>query len=101
MYIQTVGGAATLLAQCIRRVEAVWFLNEFGATEAMWKLTVEGLPGIVAIDANGESLFAGVEQISRERLVELIGKPLVLDAPPQGHHAGQEYSPPRESAGAP
>ena len=29
------------------------YLQAFGATEAMWKLTVEGLTGIVAIDANG------------------------------------------------
>ena len=64
VYIQVVGGAAAWLAKCVKRVDAVWFLNEFGATEAMWKLEVENLTGIVAINANGESLFSGVEKFA-------------------------------------
>ena len=99
-YIQVVGGAAAWLAQCIRRVEAVWFLDDFGATEAMWKLEVENLPGIVAIDAGGESLFSSVEQLSRKRLKELIGSPLHLDHKNAGH-GGRDYSVPNESAGLP
>lgn len=100
VYVQVVGGAAAWLARCIRRVEAVWFLDDFGATEAMWKLEVEDLPGIVAIDANGESLFSSVEQLSRKRLKELIGSPLRLDRKVAGH-GGPDYTQPNEPAGLP
>ena len=33
VYLQAVGGAAALLARCVRRVAAVHFLDEFGATD--------------------------------------------------------------------
>jgi fumarate hydratase class I len=72
VYIQTVGGAAAWIAQCVRRVGRVWFEREFGATEAMWELDIEGLIGRVAIDARGESLFTRVEQESGARLRRLI-----------------------------
>ena len=99
VYIQVVGGAAALLAKCVKRVDGVWFLDEFGATEALWKLEVEDLTGIVAINANGESLFSGVEQSSRRRLKALVGTPFVLDVRKAGK-PGTEYHPPREAAGA-
>ena len=100
VYIQVVGGAAAWLAKCVKRVEDVWFYDEFGATEAMWKLTVEGLTGIVAIDANGESIFSGVEQLSKSRLNALLGSPLVIEGGPDGAPA-LKYEPPHASAGAP
>lgn len=100
VYIQVVGGAATWLAKCVKRVEDVWFEDEFGTTEAMWKLEVEGLSGIVAIDANGESIFSGVEQISRTRLNTLLGTPLVIDGA-DGEEQALEYAAPHETAGVP
>ena len=100
VYVQVVGGAAAWLAKCVKRVEDVWFYDEFGATEAMWKLTVEGLTGIVAIDANGESIFSGVEQLSKARLNALLGSPLVIEGGPDGAPA-LKYAPPHASAGAP
>ena len=72
IYIQTVGGAAAWIAQCVRRVGRVWFEREFGATEAMWELAIEGLIGRVAIDTRGESLFTRVEQDSGTRLRALL-----------------------------
>lgn len=99
-YVQVVGGAAAALAKCIKSVDTVWFLNEFGAAEAMWKLTVCDLPGIVAIDANGESLFSGIEQHSRERLLDVIGHPLVLDRN-DAESAGDDFPETRDSAGSP
>lgn len=99
IYIQVVGGAAALLAKCVKRVDGVWFHDEFGATEALWKLEVENLSGIVAINANGESLFSGVEQSSRRRLKALVGSPLVLDVRKAGK-PGMEYREAREGAGA-
>ena len=100
VYIQVVGGAAAWLAKCVKRVEDVWFYDEFGATEAMWKLSVEGLTGIVAIDANGESIFSGVEQLSRARLNALLSSPLVIEGGADGAPA-LTYAPPHDSAGAP
>ncbi len=100
VYIQVVGGAAAWLAKCVKRVDAVWFLDEFGATEAMWKLEVENLTGIVAINAKGESLFSGVEQFSRRRFMALVGSPLVLDLKRAGK-PGMAYQQPRDSAGEP
>ncbi len=100
VYIQVVGGAAAWLAKCVKRVEDVWFYDEFGATEAMWKLTVEGLTGIVTIDANGESIFSGVEQLSKARLNTLLGSPLVIEGGSDGAPA-LKYAPPHASAGAP
>ena len=99
IYIQVVGGAAALLAKCVKRVDGVWFLDEFGATEAMWKLEVEDLTGIVAINANGESLFSGVEQSSRRRLKALVGSPFILDVKKAGK-PGTEYRQIHDGAGA-
>ncbi len=100
VYIQVVGGAAAWLAKCVKRVDAVWFLNEFGATEAMWKFEVENLTGIVAINTNGESLFSSVEQFSRRKLKALVGSPLVLDLKRAGK-PGMAYRQPTDSAGEP
>ena len=71
IYLQTVGGAAAWLARCVRQVRDVWWLEEFGATEAMWALEVEGFEAIVAIDSRGHSLYAEVEAASRRRLEQL------------------------------
>ena len=68
VYLQAVGGAAALLARCVKRVAAVHFLDEFGATEACWSLDVEDLPLLVGMDASGRSLYAEVEEASRRAL---------------------------------
>lgn len=72
VYVQAVGGAAAWIARRVRCVGRVWFDNEFGATEAMWEFEVEGLEGIVAIDAAGHSLFETVWRRSEERLRALL-----------------------------
>ena len=72
VYLQAVGGAAALLARCVKRVAAVHFLDEFGATEACWSLDVEDLPLLVGMDASGRSLYAEVETSSRAALDALL-----------------------------
>lgn len=72
-YIQVVGGAAAALARCVLQVRQVFFLSEFGATEALWEFEVDGLEGIVGIDSHGGNLFADVAAASRTRLDELLG----------------------------
>lgn len=72
VYLQAVGGAAALLAQRVRCVRSVNFLDEFGATEACWGLEVEGFPAIVGIDARGDSLYDKVRASSRSVLESLL-----------------------------
>lgn len=72
VYLQAVGGAAALLAQSIRRVAGVEFLERFGAAEALWELDVDGFEAAVGIDASGRDLFAEVRKSSASRLGQLI-----------------------------
>ena len=44
VYLNAIGGAAQFYARTIKGVDGVSLL-EFGTPEAMWHLTVEGLPG--------------------------------------------------------
>ncbi len=62
-YLHAVGGAAQVLADRIKKVVSVHFLDEFGAAEAMWELDVEDFPAIVTMDSHGNSLH---ERILRE-----------------------------------
>ncbi|MBP5227578.1 MAG: fumarate hydratase C-terminal domain-containing protein [Kiritimatiellae bacterium] len=74
VYLQAVGGAAALLAKRIKRVEDVYLLDAFGATEAMWRLDVEGLEAVVGIDTVGGHVFESVKAASAARLAELTGR---------------------------
>ena len=67
-YLQAVGGAAALTARRIAAVENVFLLDEFGPTEAMWQLRLDGLEAIVGMDAHGASLFDAVREASAKRL---------------------------------
>lgn len=72
VYLQAVGGAAALLAQRIRRVAGVSFLEAFGATEALWQLEVEGFEAVVGMDAHGRNLFDDVRESSAAELKRLL-----------------------------
>ncbi len=73
VYLQAVGGAAALLAQRIRRVDGVYFLDAFGATEAMWQLEVEAFETVVGIDTHGRDLFNEVRESSARVLKDRLG----------------------------
>ena len=68
VYLQAVGGAASLLAQRILRVDGVFFREQFGPAEALWQLEVEGFEAVVGVDAHGRDLFDEVLRQSAERL---------------------------------
>ncbi len=74
VYLQAVGGAAVSLARRIEQVRAVHFLEEFGATEAMWTLAVKGFEAVVAIDTHGRSLYDDVATASRRELERLLAR---------------------------
>jgi len=74
VYVHAVGGAAALLAQSITRVCNVFFRREFGAAEAVWELDVDGLAGVVTMDAHGRSLHKRFGNASRRALRELLAE---------------------------
>lgn len=71
VYLHAIGGAATLIAESVRKVTAVHKLD-FGVPEAMWVIEVEDFPAVVTMDAHGRSLHAEVEQGSKMILQELL-----------------------------
>lgn len=55
VYFGAIGGAAALIARCVRSCEIVAY-EDLGA-EAIHALTVEAFPAIVIIDAQGNDLY--------------------------------------------
>lgn len=72
VYLQAIGGAASLLASYIKNVPNVFLLEKFGMAEAVWQLQVENFEAIVTMDSHGESLYKKVEESSNIKLKELI-----------------------------
>ncbi len=70
VYFHAVGGAAQVLAECVKKVRGVSFLKEFGSPEAIWELEVEGFPAVVTMDSHGRSLHREIFAASAERLAE-------------------------------
>ena len=72
VYLHAIGGAAQVLAECIKRVRHVYMLEQFGSPEAIWELEVENFPAVVTMDSHGNSLhkeiFAESEAALARRL---------------------------------
>lgn len=68
VYLHAVGGAAQVLADCIKKVRNVYFYEKFGAPEAIWEFEVEDFPAVVTIDAHGNSLHQEVFAKSQAEL---------------------------------
>ncbi|MFM1769672.1 MAG: hypothetical protein RJA22_2201 [Verrucomicrobiota bacterium] len=71
-YLHAVGGAAQVLAECIKAVRGVYLLEKFGAPEAIWELEVERFPAVVTMDAHGQSLHREVFSASQEELARRV-----------------------------
>ncbi|MFN8061371.1 MAG: FumA C-terminus/TtdB family hydratase beta subunit [Vicinamibacterales bacterium] len=67
VYVNAIGGAAQFYARAIEAVEGV-SLMEFGTPEAMWHLRLREFPGIVTMDAHGNSLHRDIEERSGAKL---------------------------------
>ena len=74
VYFHAVGGAASLIAQSVKKVPAVYKLD-FGVPEAIWVIEVIDFPVVVTMDANNNSLHAEIEQKSQKVLENLLDKP--------------------------
>lgn len=72
VYLHGVGGAAQVLAECVKRVRNVYFLKEFGSPEAIWELEVENFPAVVTMDAHGQSLHRDVFASSQAELAKRL-----------------------------
>jgi fumarate hydratase class I len=72
VYLHAIGGAAQVLAECIKSVRNVYLLEKFGAPEAIWELEVERFPVVVTMDANGNSLHKAVFDASQKELAQRL-----------------------------
>ena len=72
VYLHAIGGAAQVLAECVKKVRNVYFAAEFGSPEAIWELEIENFPAVVTIDAHGNSLHQEVLAASRAALASRV-----------------------------
>ncbi len=72
VYLHAVGGAATLIAQNVEEVEAV-YKTEFGLPEAFWQIRVKDFQCVVTMDSHGGSLHKDVLSQSRGKYNEMFG----------------------------
>jgi tartrate/fumarate subfamily iron-sulfur-dependent hydro-lyase beta chain len=70
VYLHAVGGAAQVLAECIKQVPNVYFMEKFGAPEAIWEFQVASFPAVVTMDARGNSLHKEVFAASQAELAK-------------------------------
>ena len=70
VYLHAVGGAAQVLAECIKAVRGVYLMEQFGAPEAIWELEVERFPAVVTMDSHGRSLHQEVFATSQAELAK-------------------------------
>ena len=74
VYFHAIGGAATLIAQSVEKVLAVYKLD-FGVPEAIWAIQVKKFPVVVTMDSHSNSLHEEVEARSKavfERLIAAV-----------------------------
>lgn len=71
-YFHAVGGAASLIANAVKEVVAVYKKDEFGVPEAFWVIRVEEFPLVVTMDTHGRSIHDEVESTSQVALDELV-----------------------------
>ena len=72
VYLHAIGGAAQVLAECIKSVPNVYLMEKFGAPEAIWEFEVKEFPAVVTIDAHGNSLHKQVFAASQAELAKYL-----------------------------
>lgn len=71
VYFHAIGGAATLIAQSVKKVLGVHKM-EFGVPEAIWVLQVEDFPVVVTMDSHGSSIHSDIEEKSKAVFKKLV-----------------------------
>jgi len=72
VYLHAIGGAAQVLAECVKSVRNVYLLEKFGAPEAIWEFAVENFPAVVTMDSHGRSLHKEVFEASQSELARRL-----------------------------
>jgi len=72
VYMHAIGGAAQVLARCVKEVKDVSLLEEFGSPEAVWHLEVEKFPVVITMDSHGNSLHQEILASSSKALDGII-----------------------------
>ncbi|MDP6419410.1 MAG: FumA C-terminus/TtdB family hydratase beta subunit [Candidatus Krumholzibacteria bacterium] len=72
VYLHAVGGAASLIAQCVEEVEDV-HKTEFGLPEAFWQIRVKDFRCVVTMDSHGESLHEKILEDSKAKYRAIMG----------------------------
>jgi fumarate hydratase class I len=72
VYFHAIGGAAQVLAECIKSVRNVYLMEKFGAPEAIWELEVARFPAVVTMDAHGNSLHREIYASSQAELAKRL-----------------------------
>ena len=73
VYLQAAPGCAVVLAEGVRRIENVFFL-ELGVPEALWVLDAGKFgPLVVGMDAHGKSVYAEIRKEADQRNAALYG----------------------------
>ena len=72
VYLHAIGGAAQVLAERIQRVPNVYFMERFGAPEAIWEFEVVNFPAVVTMDSHGHSLHKEVFAASQAELAKYV-----------------------------
>jgi len=72
VYFHAVGGAASLIADAVKEVVAVYKKDEFGVPEAFWVIRVKGFPVVVTMDSHRRSIHDEVEAVSETALERLV-----------------------------
>jgi len=73
VYFHAVGGAASLIADAVQEVVAVYKKDTFGVPEAFWVIRVVDFPVVVTMDTHGQSIHGEVEALSKAALRRLTG----------------------------
>ena len=72
VYVHGIGGAGVTNARAMVEVLDVFKKEEFGLPEAFWKIRFDHFPGIVTMDAHGQSLHEELDKSFDERLAALL-----------------------------
>jgi fumarate hydratase class I len=74
VYLHAVGGAATLIADAVKEVLAVYKRQEFGTPEAFWVIRVQDFPVVVTMDSHGRSIHQEVASASGTAFERLVSE---------------------------
>ena len=74
IYLHAIGGAAQVLAENVKEVRGVHWLEKFGSPEAIWEFEVADFPVVVTMDSHGDSLHKEILEQTTEKLKTMFAE---------------------------